>query len=110
MQGEKEMKGKVLTPTEWKVSTPTLTYGLTDWRSHKLQELHMLYGTKNLHYIYFSIQVFLLLQIRIPLRITNFIFQWSSGENTKYFPQYLSCPLIKRLWGVLLYKTFIESD
>ena len=49
---------------------------------------------RNLQYIYLYIKVFLLLQIRIPLRGTNFIFLWSSRENTKYFPQYLSCPLI----------------
>ena len=57
MQGEKKMKGKVLTPTEWKVSTPTLCWkgsGQTDWRMDglsdqgtRLQEFHMVYGTKN---------------------------------------------------------------
>ena len=56
MQGEKEMKEKVSTPTEWKVSTPTLSwkggghrYWLTYWQTDqaaKIQEFQMLYGTK----------------------------------------------------------------
>ena len=47
---------------------------------------NMLRNNSNIYNIQY-IQDFLLLQIRIPLRATNFIFQWSSLENTKYFPQ-----------------------
>ena len=49
MQGEKEMKGKVSTPTDrlsWKGGTDGRTYGQTD-QTDRLQEFHMLYGTKN---------------------------------------------------------------
>ena len=57
MQGEKEMKGKL---TQCRHSAGTggggqtyiLTYGQTD-QATRLLEFHMLYGTKNLNFIYF---------------------------------------------------------
>ena len=74
-----------------------ILFCIQDWRTIQVQYLQ-----------YIFISTYKLLQIRIPLRGTNFIFHWSSGENTQYFHQYLSCPLIKRLWGVLLCKSFIQ--
>ena len=54
MQGEKEMKGKVSTPTDGLSDQPT-----------RLLEFHMPYGTKNIKYVEEEIKARLELQLQI---------------------------------------------